>query len=958
MADTEVFRGHHIIERRGVFPRSELLQALADPELRLFEIDGARNMLNLPVDRALATRLGVSPHPGGPLGGYTNGLLQELDRLQNTVDGQATLRGDRAAAQRIADRVTTLTDTMRAGLINGDLVTNTPEGMTAEQANARNRAFFGDLDGYRQRHAAQIADFGRMSAPEARWAGVTRSEGNVRATLDAIDQPGVKPVAGDALAGRQSLATGIADANQAGRLSLSETTITRVRTLSPNELPLTHTRPPIRPPQGVPAEGSILPEPEAPRGSTIGARAMRGTAVVAGGLFAVDLVTTGHRVVQLQSEGNTIAADSATFAFAARNVGGWGGFIAGAAVGARGGAVVGGLVTSETGPGAVIGAGVGGIVGGLGGGVVGTFVGDRIAEARDNAMIFTQTDRSGNEWTRNPEDPQGRWMMNIPVPTPTGGYRDTLVEAGGTLPNELNYRAANVSYSLGLGRHSTPQNPFSIPDESPPGQVATNWVRNPETGRWSRDLMDAGPISELQIVPPSTPQPATDEQNAALDARSQLIIAQNAANTPASIAARYQIAYNQFGWNQFASVEPFPSAVAHASTQTNTLRASNNSVYIRGADGEWSTSGIMGTSQATGNIREELNRTWQSQQVGLRQMSEEAAQALANPTPPEQNDLRSQVVRAYTRAGINDRTDAQIDAATTAVTQNHVRDGVGQDMPGYFLQLQSDGSLVTIVGTNDNRMEIRSTTTADDISQAQTRQTAPPQTQQPSAPAPSPETQQTTAPIPETPRPSSPPPLSEPRRPAPQEAHVPSPAMPTQASEAIIPGQPGASEVSRSVTSAHSPLPTANGAQFAQPHGPPPDDTAMHAQIRMCVSKIDEGIGKPWDARSEQVCASAYQMAVEAGFKPSDNVQVALSLPTATQPAGANLCVMRTGPGASPDPYANRAHMPMSEVMSAAPELSYQQANNTRSLQEQIRLQELAREPEAENPTRSGPVMS
>lgn len=71
--------------------------------------------------------------------------------------------GDPAAAQRIAARVNGLVDTLKVGLVNGDLVCNTPEGMTPGQANARIRAFFSDLDNYQRSHAAQIAELGTMS---------------------------------------------------------------------------------------------------------------------------------------------------------------------------------------------------------------------------------------------------------------------------------------------------------------------------------------------------------------------------------------------------------------------------------------------------------------------------------------------------------------------------------------------------------------------------------------------------------------------------------------------------------------------------------------------------------------------------------------------------------------------------------------------------------------------------
>ena len=337
MADTPVFQGHHVIEQ-DAFTRSRLLQELS--RQGLFDVDAARNMLNLPADRALATRLGVSSHPGGPLGDYSNGVRQQLNELQATPDGQAALRGDRAAAERVSVRVGELTDTLKTGLVNGDLVTNTPQGMTREQANTQIRNFFGDVDGYRQSHAGQVADIGRMAEQEARWAAVTRSEGNVTAALDAIEQPGVKPVAGDPAAGRQSLGAAVAQANEAGRLPVSEPLELRLRATFPQEMPPTLARPSVIPEApGTVVEGGTREAAVAPGSS----RAVRVVGAAGVALMAYDFVATGHRVLELRADGNAAAAASAETHFIGRNVGGvMGGIGAGFLYGAAAG--------SETGP--------------------------------------------------------------------------------------------------------------------------------------------------------------------------------------------------------------------------------------------------------------------------------------------------------------------------------------------------------------------------------------------------------------------------------------------------------------------------------------------------------------------------------------------------------------------------------------------------------------------------------
>lgn len=723
MADTPAFQGHHVIEQ-AAYARSPLLRALS--EQGLFDLHGPRNILNLPADQTLAARLGLSPHPGGPLNGYSDGLDLQLRRLQQTPDGQATLRGDRAAAERMALRVGELTDTLKVGLVNGDLVSNTPQGMTPEQANARIRTFFGDVDGYRQSHAGQIAELRTMQPSEARWAAITQSERNVGLALDAIQQPGSSTLS-ERWGGRPSLGMAVAEANQAGRLPISDPLAVRLQAAFPREMPPTFVRAPALPEAGALPEGGAVRETGTAPG---GGRAMRVAGAAGVALMAYDFVTTGHRVVELRAQGNEAAAASAETHFVGRNVGG---VIGGVGAGFLYGAAVG----SETGPGA--------LVTGLIGAGVGAYLGERWADQRDIARVFTQTDRNGNDWSRDPADPNGAWMRTTRAPNAQGGYDEMRLVAGGRLVDELNYRAANDSYSLGLGSPPTPRNPFSIESaQDQPGWQAGPWQRNADTGAWSRTLVEQVMVSEFGPMPEIRSEPASPAQTATLEQQSALIVAENAANTPAAIAARYQVAYNQYGWREFATMEPVPDAIRNAATQTQALQASDGHVYTRAADGEWSTPGMLyGTNPATGNVREELNRTWQSQQEGLREMAGYAAEAQAHPTPT-QSDLRSMVAGAYARAGIA-RSEADIDAATRAVTQDHERDGLGQS--AYSLQVRPDGAIETLVGRDGRRMEVKSETTPAEIERARTQPAASADAPRPDAAA-SPATR-----APETPSP-------------------------------------------------------------------------------------------------------------------------------------------------------------------------------------------------------------
>jgi hypothetical protein len=143
---------------------------------------------------------------------------------------------------------------------------------------------------------------------------------------------------------------------------------------------------------------------------------------------------------------------------------------------------------------------------------------------------------------------------------------------------------------------------------------------------------------------------------------------------------------------------------------------------------------------------------------------------------------------------------------------------------------------------------------------------------------------------------------------------------------------------------------------------PRPEDAGLVEQLRSSVAKLDERHNKAWDQSSDRLLASAYRLAAEAGFKPGDKVDMALNEATETRAAGTTLFVMRSGPGASPDPAANRAHMPTQEALAAAPEQQYAAANQSRDAQAQDRTQQLAQaqtqeQQQREEQTRQGPRM-
>lgn len=149
------------------------------------------------------------------------------------------------------------------------------------------------------------------------------------------------------------------------------------------------------------------------------------------------------------------------------------------------------------------------------------------------------------------------------------------------------------------------------------------------------------------------------------------------------------------------------------------------------------------------------------------------------------------------------------------------------------------------------------------------------------------------------------------------------------------------------------PLPPADGLPLNNP------DRILMERMREGVRDLDRQAGKPWDAHSERLAASACYMAVDKGFSGGDDVRVALNAPTEKRAAGELLFVHRGGSHASPDPAANRASMPMAEALAMAPEARYQQADALRQSQPGAELREqqemLARGPE--EASRRNPVI-
>ncbi|MEN9197251.1 hypothetical protein WH212_24040, partial [Xanthomonas perforans] len=178
-----IFQDHHNIEQQTL-KNSELLDELQ--RAGKFDIHAQENRLFLPANPTFAQTMGITPHSGGPLGAYQYGLLDHLEDIYASRDGQAMLEGDPAAMDRVVQRVERLRDTVKVGLINGDLNTNTPVGLTPAQTNQKVQDFFRDIPTYQKTHAQQIEALKGFTGVDHGWGAVAHSESRIVTALNQI----------------------------------------------------------------------------------------------------------------------------------------------------------------------------------------------------------------------------------------------------------------------------------------------------------------------------------------------------------------------------------------------------------------------------------------------------------------------------------------------------------------------------------------------------------------------------------------------------------------------------------------------------------------------------------------------------------------------------------------------------------------------------------------------------
>jgi len=99
-----------------------------------------------------------------------------------------------------------------------------------------------------------------------------------------------------------------------------------------------------------------------------------------------------------------------------------------------------------------------------------------------------------------------------------------------------------------------------------------------------------------------------------------------------------------------------------------------------------------------------------------------------------------------------------------------------------------------------------------------------------------------------------------------------------------------------------------------------PQDAALLDRLRAQVRELDRSAGKDWDEQSERLSASALVMAKGCGFTAQDELRLAFNRRSDEVAPGTLLHLSRHGANASPDPYANRVHMPLAEALAVPAE--------------------------------------
>ncbi|HDS1137925.1 TPA: hypothetical protein QDZ75_001961 [Stenotrophomonas maltophilia] len=608
--NSPILQKHHVLEQQ-TFNNNDFLQALVDAEL--VEKDVFENLLYMPADKKLAAAMGVSPHGGGPIKDYQNGITFSLELIEASPDGQAALRGDVAAMQRVAAQVNGLRDTMTIGLVNGDLYTNAPLGMDSDAIRPRTQAFFGSVDHYAQVHSLQYGALTGMSPDERMHLLVTRTESRIVALLDVHDQFGTKLTKGSDLElQRNSLSAAISDAQQSGRIVMSEPGILKVERVLGEEVAYRIRAPRLQ--QGGITMDLLLGE------------ASTSQLIRSGGLLAsgADAVITARRTSQLLEEGNGTAAQSELTHALARNGGGWIGGMATASV----------IGTSSFVPAAIV----------AGDALLMSKAFDRGADLLDNRSVYRQTDKADVTWQFNGLNWQRQAIMDSAGDS-LGNPAERSVGASYEKARELGAYAHVKAVELALGKAPPPQDPFSIPAKDGEGRLDNpNWHRDAQTEQWTRQVKIG--VSGATDRGMYETQTASPERANELNREAVQRIENNIANGKAAIAASYLETRAATRASDFVPL--VPEAVEQARARPDSIQGSDNQLYQRDEAGQWSHAGQI----AQGNMALELELTRTIRQPSLDQFNQTIAALDARPLPSAAEVNQNELRHSYYAAGV------------------------------------------------------------------------------------------------------------------------------------------------------------------------------------------------------------------------------------------------------------------------------------------------------------------
>lgn len=625
------FQDHHGIEQRTL-KNSQILSWLQ--ESGRFDIHAQENRILLPSHPEFASSLGVTPHSGGPLGEYQKQLLERLRRIEESLDGQAALAGDPTAANRVAVRVEQLRDTIRVGLINGDLYTNTPVGQTAAQTNVVIQDFFRSSPSYYHAHIGQIEAFRIFSAVDFGWSAVAKSEPRVVNTLNRVEST-VLPLSrgGDMEFQRAGLSAAISNAHHDGRVVLSESSIRVVERVLGEEA--AHR---IRSPYAQSGNASL---------ALLLGEASTSQLIRSGGLLAsgADAVITARRTSQLLEEGNGTAAQSELTHALARNGGGWIGGIATASV----------IGTSSFVPAAIV----------AGDALLMSKAFDKGADLLDNRAVYRQTDKADVTWQFNGLNWQRQATMDS-AGDGLGNPAERSVGASYEKARELGAYAHVKAVELALGKAPPPQDPFSIPAREGEGRLDNpNWHRDAQTEQWTRQVkVGVSGVNDRGVYETQTASP---ERANELNREAVQRIENNIANGRAAIAASYLETRAATRASDFVPL--VPEVVEQARARSDAVLGSDNQRYQRDEAGQWTRAG----QTAQGNMALELELTRTIQQPSLERFNETIAALEARPLPSAAEMNQNELRHSYYSAGIalTPVWEQAIELATTRTREQH-----------------------------------------------------------------------------------------------------------------------------------------------------------------------------------------------------------------------------------------------------------------------------------------------